>query len=206
MENKIKSILKSSYNNSVKERDRSDIVPWKLKELDKVMSYVGEIDGVKVLDLGAGSGVYAKYLEDVGLKVTCIDLSESMVNLCEKKNLEAYVMDFYNLNFEANHFDVVWSLNTLLHVPSRDLERVLRGIKSVLKPNGLFYLGLYGGEDTEGIFEHDSYTPKRFFALYKEDTIQDKLNKYFRIENFEVVNTNHHEMKFYSIIIKNTKE
>ena len=205
MENRIKSILKSSYDNSVEDRDRREIVSWKVKELDKALSYIEEGHGLKVLDLGAGSGMCAKYLEDAGLNATCIDLSESMVNLCKKKDLEAYVMDFYNLKFEDNYFDVIWSLNTLLHVPSRDLETVLKGIKNILKPNGLFYLGLYGGEGTEGIFEGDTYIPKRFFALYKADTIQDKINQYFNIERFEEIMTNQHHMKFYSIIIKNTK-
>ena len=205
MGNKIKSILKASYNNSIKDRDRSEIVQWKIDELSKVLSYKEEINHKKLLDLGAGSGLYAKYLADAGLNVTCIDLSESMVNLCKKKELEAYVMDFYNLDFKENQFDIVWSLNTLLHVPNQELDLVLEGIRRVLKPSGLFYLGLYGGEDTEGIYEMDSYRPKRFFSLYKEETIQEKIGRYFFIEKFQVIQVNHHDMKFYSMIIRNTK-
>jgi len=42
-------------------------------------------------------------------------------------------------------------MNSLLHVPKSDLPRVLTSIDSVLDDGGLFYMGVYGGEDFEVI-------------------------------------------------------
>ena len=43
--------------------------------------------------------------------------------------------------------------------------KALENVCTVLKPAGLFYLGMYGGYDFEGIWDKDIYTPKRFFFI-----------------------------------------
>ncbi|WDV48117.1 hypothetical protein PV797_10565 [Clostridiaceae bacterium M8S5] len=54
-----------------------------------------------------------------------------------------------------------------------------------MKPKGLFYLGLYGGENSEGIWEEDFYEPKRFFSFYEDNDIKKLIERYFQIECFE---------------------
>jgi hypothetical protein len=46
----------------------------------------------------------------------------------------------------------------MLHVRKADLGFVLEEIKNVLNPSGLFFMGVYGGEDSEGIWEDDIYS------------------------------------------------
>jgi len=203
MDDKIKTLIKESYNNNAGARDKSEIEPWKVKELNKVLSKIDGENNSTLLDLGAGSGVYGKYFENNGLEVTCIDLSSGMIKLCKEKGLYAHIMDFYNLEFEENSFDVIWSLNTLLHVPKKSIEKIFKNIKRVLKPNGLFYLGLYGGDDFEGIWEEDFYEPKRFFSFYKDEMIKELVQKYFEIESFESVKVDNRHMRFQSILAKN---
>lgn len=96
-------------------------------------------------------------------------------------------MSFYNLNFPDQHFDSIWALNCLLHVPKDDIKDVLNELKRVLKPSGLFYLGVYGGENSEGIWKEDHYTPKRFFSFYDDESLEELLSEIFLIEYFEVV-------------------
>jgi ubiquinone/menaquinone biosynthesis C-methylase UbiE len=93
--------------------------------------------------------------------VTCIDLSNEMVNLCQEKGLNAHVMDFYDLQFPDQSFDAVFALNCLLHVPKANLESVLKEVHRVLRDGGLFFCGVYGGQDTEGIWEmvHRIFNP-----------------------------------------------
>ncbi len=134
-----------------------------------------------MLDLGAGSGVMAKYFVDGGMNIMCVDLSRSMVELCTEQGLKAQVMDFYDLTFDDNCFDCVWSMNTLLHVPKSDIHVVLKEVKRVLKDDGIFYLGLYGGKSSEGIYEEDTYEPKRFFACYTMDELIEILKAYFEV-------------------------
>lgn len=54
------------------------------------------------------------------------------------------VVDEEHLPFEANSFDMVIS-NLVLHWVN-DLPGVLRQIRSVLKPDGLFLASMFGNE------------------------------------------------------------
>lgn len=202
MDENIKRILKDSYNNNTNLRDKNVIDLWKLEELKKVLSIIKDKKNTNLLDLGAGSGIYAKYFADNGLKVTCIDLSSNLIELCKKKGLNSHIMDFYNLTFEENCFDVVWSLNSLLHVPKNSIEQILVGVKKILKFNGLFYLGLYGGEDFQGIWHDDFYEPKRFFSFYTDESIKRLVEKYFEIVSFETIRVKNKQKNFQSIIAK----
>jgi len=49
-----------------------------------------------------------------------------------------------------------------------NLTEVLTGIDSVLNENGLFYMGVYGGEDRESFWTNDISDTPRFFSYYSE--------------------------------------
>ena len=198
----VKEQLKESYEKNARSRDRDYIIPWKIKELEKFLSYTKSESLQSLLDLGSGTGQYAKYLEKKGLKVTCIDISTEMIKACKEKDLEAYVMDFYDLNFQKETFDAVWSLNTLLHIPKSHIDQVLKNIKRVLKPKGLFYIGVYGGHNSEGIKEDDFYTPKRFFSFYDNERIKEIVSKHFEIVDFEFFTPEDSNRDFQSIILR----
>jgi SAM-dependent methyltransferase len=88
-----------------------------------------------------------------------------MVGHCRAKGIEAHVMDFLHLNFAAGSFDAVFAMNCLLHVPNRDLPAVLAAVRTVLRPGGLFFVGVYGGtESAEGPMDNDEHVPPRFFS------------------------------------------
>jgi SAM-dependent methyltransferase len=74
-------------------------------------------------------------------------------------------MDFLNLDFPAGSFDAVFAMNCLLHVPNHDLPGVLAGIRAVLRPGGLFFVGVYGADESaEGPLAGDEHVPPRFFS------------------------------------------
>src|SRR6185503_16154319 len=161
--------LIESYNNHAKERDAYAVDAWKVEERANFLSLLQQEHKQSLLEIGAGAGKDSKFFNDQGLAVTCIDLSPEMVKLCKQKGLSAHVMDMTRLNFRPNSFDAVYSLNSLLHVPKVEFRNVLENVKKVLKPTGLFYLGVYGGEEFEGIWELDLYNPKRFFSLHSDE-------------------------------------
>lgn len=175
----IKTSIQTSYNNAKDYRSDMHVTQWKRNEVEKVLEKLD--NNAYMLDLGAGSGVMAKYFVDDGMNIMCVDLSKSMVELCIEQGLKAQVMDFYDLTFDDNSFDCVWSMNTLLHVPKSDIRVVLKEVKRVLKDDGIFYLGLYGGKSSEGIYEEDFYEPKRFFACYTMDELIEILKAYFEV-------------------------
>ncbi|GMQ56973.1 hypothetical protein AN1V17_13670 [Vallitalea sediminicola] len=185
MDNNIKKIIKESYDKNAKLR--STVIPgWKQNEVNKFLSYVND-NHMELLDLGAGSGTFAEYFTKKGLDVYCIDISKNMIYICRSKNLKGEVMDFYNLSFETEQFNLVWSMNTLLHVPKKDINIVLGEVKRILKKNGIFYLGMYGGVSTEGIYEEDIYVPKRFFASYTKDELLDIVSNHFEVEESDEI-------------------
>lgn len=143
--------LRRSYDHMVEERDMKAVHLWKIEERDHFLSMLKKEDKKKLLEIGAGTGVHGKYFRDQGIEVICTDLSTEMVKRCRENGLEAYEMDFLNLDFSEMSFDATFGMNCLLHVPRSDLPSVLEDIRRVLQPGGLFYWGQYGGIDREGI-------------------------------------------------------
>lgn len=107
-----------------------------------------------------------------------------MVRLCQEKGLEAKVMNYRSPEVSPQSFDAVYALNSLLHTPKKDLPEVLAGIRDILKPQGLFYLGIWGGESFEGILEEDRYEPKRFFCFWEDRALFELVMNYFDLLYF----------------------
>ena len=181
----VKSQLIAAYNRHAAERDALPKEPWKIRERDDFLQTIHQRKLHRLLEIGAGPGHDAVFFRENGLDVTCIDLSPNMVALCEDKGLDAYVMDFSRLSLPDNSFDSIWALNCLLHVPKADLPQVLGEIQRVLKPGGLFYMGVYGRHNSEGIWEGDRYEPKRFFSFFEEETLKHTLSQFFAIVSFK---------------------
>jgi SAM-dependent methyltransferase len=75
-------------------------------------------------------------------------------------------------------------MNCIHHVPNRDLPRVLEGIRDVLVPGGLCYLGVWGGRDLEGADPDDEYPPPRFFSFRSDSTLLRAVAAVFEVERF----------------------
>ena len=159
MEQTLRTQLREAYDRTAREREAASIEPWKSEERAQFLQRLREERKRTLLELGAGPGRDSKFFQDNGLAVVCTDLSPAMVELCRQKGLAAHVMDFGNLQLPAGSFDAVYALNCLLHLPKHELPPVLRTIETLLTPNGLFYMGVYGGYDFEGIWEQDTYEP-----------------------------------------------
>lgn len=202
MDKQIKEKLITSYNNNSKLRDSYEISTWKLNELDKFISYLDPFEHVSLLDIESGPGQHSKYFTDKDIKATCVDISPNMVAACREKGLEAYVMDFYSLDFEEERFNAVWSMNSLLHVPKSSLELVINNIKQIIKSGGYFYMGVYGGYNFEGVWDEDPYIPNRFFSFYQDEEIKEVVSKGFEIINFDIVPMEGMTADYQSIILR----
>ncbi len=195
--------LREAYNSSADVRDKAELAAWKVEERQRFLSLLQQEGKQTLLEIGAGTGKDSKFFQDHGLKVVCTDLTPEMVARCQEKGLTAYVMDFLHLDFPASSFDAVYALNWLLHVPSQDLPDVLQTIQLLLKPNGLFFMGLYGGIDFEGIWPEDRHEPKRFFSFHSDEWIQETATKYFELHSFKPINVGRGgELHFQSLILR----
>lgn len=197
--------LTKSYNSKAAERDSFEQSDWKVNEREVFLKMIKKEKLHSFLEIGAGPGKDSLFFNEQGFSTISTDLSPEMVRLCKEKGLEAKVMSFANLEFPDHHFDSIWAMNCLLHVPKDQIRDVLTEIKRVLKPAGLFFMGVYGGEDSEGIWEDDFYTPKRFFSFFEDESIKKLVSEFFEIEYFNVVPKEVVGGKFHfqSIIVRN---
>ena len=185
--NEITNDLRQAYEQNAGRRDESDLQEWKLELRQRFADLLHSEGKQTLLEIGAGPGRFGLFFKQQGLDVICTDLSPEMVRLCQQKGLAAHVMDFLHLDFPDASFDAVFALNCLLHVPKAELPAVLTEIRRLLRPGGLFYMGVYGGNNFEGIRTNDDHEPKRFFALYTHEGMQAVVSAQFGIVSFDVI-------------------
>lgn len=204
MFDELRSNLRLSYDQKANQRDKRTVQTWKLTIRTRFLDMLHQEQKLSFLEIGAGTGLDSLYFQKRGLRVTCIDLSSKMVNLCQKKGLNAYEMDVAHLEFAPDSFDAVYSLNSLLHVPQAQLRYVLKEINTVLRPQGLFYLGVYGGYQHEGIWTNDSYQPQRFFSFFNDVELKKRVGEVFDLISFETIAFDEGEsgLHFQSCILK----
>ena len=78
----------------------------------------------------------------------------------------------------------------------------LESVRTVLKPTGLFYLGVYGGYEFEGIWEADSYQPKRFFSFRTDERIQELAIQLFELLSFKRIELENNDLHFQSLTLR----
>jgi SAM-dependent methyltransferase len=195
--------LRATYNKYAQERETSVMQAWKIEVRSKFLSLLQNEGRKTLLEIGAGTGRDSKFFQDQGLEVVCIDLSPAMVELCKQKGLTAYVMDMIDIQFPAGSFDAVYAINSLLHLSKAEFPVVLRKIDNLLREDGVFFLGIYGGYDYEGVWENDSYVPKRFFSFFADERLKQEITKVFDIFSFESIQTEPGDtLHFQSLILR----
>lgn len=199
--NIVKLNLKEFYNQEAGLRNLSEKQEWKKNQRDKFLSYIKSENKNSLLEVGAGTGTDSQFFMNCRLNVVAVDLSIEMVKLCKEKGIEAYELDFYNISNLNRKFDCIWSMNSLLHVPKTDLLKVLNQISSVLNEKGLFYMGVYGGEDSEREFVNEVANTPRFFSSYSEDKLKEVLSEVFDIIEFEQIDVGRN-MDFQAVIMR----
>lgn len=103
------------------------------------------LDGLKVLDIGCGPGIYAEWLVKNGADVVGVDYSPAMLTMARKRlgsTVELYQADISEpLPFLSNEtFDIVLAPLVLHYV--EDWSTPVREFARVLKRNGIFVLSV----------------------------------------------------------------
>lgn len=99
-------------------------------ELDLVKPYFKP--GLRVLELGGGSGYQASVISSWGCEVLSIDIPQRSAS--QKYYYPVQDYDGQNIPFDSIDFDIVFSSNVLEHIPA--LPPILAEIGRVLKPRG----------------------------------------------------------------------
>jgi len=91
------------------------------------------------LEIGCGTGAFARALARRCKRVVALDLSAEMIRVARSRssqfeNLEFQLADVMTWDFPQSHFEFVCSIATLHHLEQREL---LLKIKDALKPRGV---------------------------------------------------------------------
>jgi SAM-dependent methyltransferase len=183
----IRDRLRSSYDAFADEREGLRKQVWKLTERADFAQRMRDANATRLLELGAGTGQDSAHFQELGFEVVATDLSPAMVDYCRGKGIDARVMDMLHLGFAPGEFDAVYAMNSLLHVPNVELAQVLAGIRTVLRPAGLCYVGLWGGSEFEGIAGWDHQQPQRFFSFRTDEQLRRFAEAEFEIVDFHPV-------------------
>ena len=134
--------------------------------------FVQTIPGKRVLDLGSGAGSNAVLFTKKGFDVTCIDLSQKMVERCMKKGLCAIQGDMEEVQFSPNSFDGIWAYCSLLHLKRENIPRMVECLSTWLKKDGLLGVGFLDEGRADESREDKSYPGvHRWFSYYKMEEI-----------------------------------
>ena len=132
----------------------------------------------KILDVGAGAGTHANYLQNMGKDVTAIDISEGAVAFMQTQGLKSKKVDFFDLKDEK--FDTILMLMNGIGIAGTlsNLEKTLEHAKSLLNPGGKILCDSsdikYLYEDEDGSLwvnlNQEYYGNFRFQMKYKKET------------------------------------
>ena len=183
----IKTALRDSYDAKADERNAKGLVAFREPMRRSFREQLDRESKSDLLEIGAGAGHEAKYFAEAGFTVIATDISPENVARCRAKGITADVADFYALAYPDESFDAVWAASCLVHVPDRDLPDVLRETARVLRPGGLLFVGLWGGEPGEGVWEDDPYDPPRFYAVRDDEGARARLAEHFTVERFDTL-------------------
>ncbi|OGY94158.1 MAG: hypothetical protein A2406_01620 [Candidatus Komeilibacteria bacterium RIFOXYC1_FULL_37_11] len=174
----------NTYNRMSQEYDDETADFWERFPRTFLDKFI-KLSGNKILDVGSGPGRDGLILQQAGKNVVCVDASAAMVKLSSDRGLNSIVASFDNLPFENNSFDGVWSYTALLHIPKKSIDTPLQEIFRIIKPSGIFALGLIEG-DTEGYKESSEVTMPRWFSFYQKDEVENLCQKHgFELVYFE---------------------
>lgn len=181
--------LKTTYNKIAKDwgADHSGD-DWWIEGTDIFLELLPK--GVKVLDLGCGSGYKTKYIKGKGFDVEGVDFSEGMIKIAKEKfpDIDFEVFDLYDFDKFYKNFDAIFCQAVLLHIPKKDVFDILEKIKSKLKDGGLLYIAVKEKKE-EGVEEEIKkendygYEYERFFSYYS----LDELKTYFKKLQLKII-------------------
>jgi ubiquinone/menaquinone biosynthesis C-methylase UbiE len=124
----------------------------------KIIDDVLQIDPAwRVLDVGCGQGRYTIWFAQKGCRVTGVDISAEMLDLCRQNAEEARVADRVKLvhsdvmdlsQIEDGQYDIVSCMGTFVHIP--DLDTATKNMLSKLRTGGHFLFTFASSESLHG--------------------------------------------------------
>lgn len=118
-----------------------------------------------VLDAGSGVGIDSNYMFSKGFKVIGVDLSKEMLQLAKQKfpKIDFRQQDIRELNFDKNSFGGILASCSIIHIPKKDVPKLLKKFYNFLKKDGYIYIALQGGKSDEIFIDEPFKSDEKLF-------------------------------------------
>ena len=139
--------------------------------------------GTRVLDVGSGLGGPAFLMaSEYQARVTGVDLTQQIVDIAAKRQEEQGIAgvsflqgDVHQLSWDGGAFDVIWSRETLLHVPDKDA--LFRKFYHWLAPGGAVMITDYARRVGRGSDKFESYIQESGYPLEELEPYGDHIRQ-----------------------------
>jgi SAM-dependent methyltransferase len=134
----------------------------------------------RILDAGCGIGTDAGYLDQLGHRVSGIDLSGKMLDIARQNHpgVEFFWQDLRHPDFRHSTFDGILAAFSLIHLRKDDVIPTLKRYHRLLKPSGLLFVALQSGRSQE-VFLTEPFKPDEttFLNIISTDEAQHILER-----------------------------
>ena len=135
--------------------------------------------GDEILDLCCGTGFVSFWFEELGAKVTGIDLAPYMISLANEETnhrnstVRFIEADIFSHDFGMDRYDLISCFDSISDFSLFDFEKLGNKVARALKPGGRFVIKYVDGSDKyfqgkvirEGVYQEE---PERITFRFKE--------------------------------------
>lgn len=135
--------IANQYNIISNEFDNSRVRIWNTVK-NFLNSY--DINHMNLLDAGCGNGKNMIYANTIGYNTIGFDISNNLLDICKKKNLNVYYSDILNDNIDLK-YDKILAIAVLHHLDSIDLQILaIKNLFNSLNENGSLLVSFWSKE------------------------------------------------------------
>lgn len=146
--------------------------------------------GSKVFEIGSGDGTKAKYIKDLGYKVTGSDIADAFIKETSNKGVETIKFNVLKDEF-VEKYSVIFCWRVFVHFTKEDVEIILRKIYNNLEEEGIVIFNVINREvknvEEEWIDFSNEYHmgAERYYRYFTEKEINEIISKIgYQIQSF----------------------
>tara|TARA_R110001583_G_scaffold10069_3_gene46994 strand:- start:923 stop:1528 length:606 start_codon:yes stop_codon:yes gene_type:complete len=158
----------------------------------------------KILDVGCSHGFAVDQLIKLRYNAYGIDIADKAIEYCINRGLvNCKYSNANNIDFEDDMFDIILSTDTLEHIPTEDIDKVINEFNRITKKEAFLFIKVAKVVEFNKSWNHiiKNYEYKDLHLTTENLKFwENKLNKFFKTIN--VIKDNHN---FFEIILKKNK-
>jgi len=108
------------------------------RECSKIIRKLDKKERLKVLEIGAGTGLYSRYFKSLGHDVYASDINKESLKRLEQKGIKTVYLNFEEEKINAKEFDIIILSHVIEHFYNPKI--IFKKISKIITPGGIVYL------------------------------------------------------------------